>query len=296
MARQEGRYDRQQHQHGRAQPQRPADGAGGTEAVRGLSTGDVADHGADAEGEQHAGQRDLDEPGALDGERRDIGKDGEGAGERKQRGGEDRHHAGAKRGRQPCPERQPGADKAARQTPPQDRAGERAKPGNGEEGATPAGEGRDQGAQRRADGHRHGGAADDDGNRPSAVMVVDQRDRCALGRGGEQAGRQRHDDARDQKHFEGGTERRHEVAEHEEGQRPQDDAAPVPLACQRRQDRRSHRIGEREGGDQRTGERDRDAGIRRDVREQAGNDETLGRDGERAEREPEEALVHGGCP
>ena len=101
---------------------------------------------------------------------------------------------------------------------------------------------------------------------------------------------------RDEQRPERGAERRHQIAEDEEGHRPHDDGAPVLPAGERGEDRPADRIGERESGDEAAGERDRDPGIRRDLGQEARNDEAFRRYRERSDGEPEYTLVHGRNP
>jgi hypothetical protein len=119
-------------------------------------------------------------------------------------------------------------------------------------------------------------------------MRLDAQRRIGAGGRHEGRGRQGEQQARpDQRQVIRG-ERRHEIGEREQRQGRDQEALALDRAGDDRHDRRAHRVGEREEGDEMAGHRDRLAEVLGDIGKQAGDHESLRADHESAERQPNE--------
>ena len=165
--------------------------------------------------------------------------------------------------------------------------------GHDEKDRAPASVGGEPAAERGAERHRDGDAAGDDGDRRAAPLGRGDGHRYGVRRRHVGRGRHREHGVRQQEDGQGRRKRCQQVAGGEPRKACPEQPLAIHAAGQRRQDGRADGIGEREHGHHLAGRPDGRAEVAGDARQQAGDDEAVGADGERADRQPGETSEHG---
>jgi hypothetical protein len=213
------------------------------------------------------------------------------AGHGPQGGDRQRHEDGRlRRGLDPLPERrrrQAGTD-AMRQSVSEAERRQRSQDRHAAEGAAPAHAVSHHGAERHAEGDRQRQAAIDDGDRTAAPFGCDHGAGQRIRARDIQAGGKSQQDARGHQLQIAGRGPGQDIGRGEDEHRADQQAAAADAAGEGGQYGRAERIGEGERRHQLAGLGQGDREVGGHARQQAGDHEAFGTDGEAAQRQPEQ--------